>query len=147
MAFQCRSDIVGESLLLFLKLSFNCSIDYRNHFLLDSASLREACQLQALACQARDTWLRILMILLAETGESWGDPGKGRKIPLYSRSERYPLSAIHPFLSQVRLLSNMERSAAGLAFCYFPNPFYEISGFLAAACEASFRVPRISHCI
>lgn len=60
---------------------------------------------------------------------------------LYSQSERYiPFrrSVIHPFLSRVRLLSGVETERSwSHAFCYIPNPFYEISGFLATACTAT----------
>jgi len=51
-------------------------------------------------------------------------------------------SAIHPFLSQVRLLSGVEKSAAGPAsFVIFPEPFLRNFGLLGRSLyEISFRV-------
>lgn len=141
MTLRCRSDALDGDFFQdpFLKL-LSCVNRYATMVVATYVNLRK---------RAVDPAVRVPWHATRDSGSSRFSRHKqerirkctsGKGIPCTAGVKGIPFrrSAIHPFLSRVRLLSDVEKSAAGPSqFCYFPNPFYEISGFLAAACTVA----------
>lgn len=151
-----ESPILSLKCFPFYNFFFIARSSIRNDFLRDrSAHLREACQLQALACHGTRHM----------TPDPDDSPGRNRRIVKRSgkrEKERDSLvllkRKVSPFAGPsftpffLRSVFFLAWKGAQLVsrVLLFPEPFLRNFGLLGRSLysgEASFRVPRISHCI